>query len=90
MKDILTFLGLDYREASLITLYYVVLGITTQMNRLLNNMKIIVKKVKWTYWFSGNDYRVAKLSKLYLTVIGIIMQSLKWIGQLNFSKLAKS
>ena len=26
-KNILTFLGLDYREASLITLYYVVLGI---------------------------------------------------------------
>ncbi len=26
-KDILTFLGLDYREASLITLYFVVLGI---------------------------------------------------------------
>ena len=25
-KDILTFLGLDYRDASLITLYFVVLG----------------------------------------------------------------
>ena len=27
IKDILTFLGIDYREASLITLYFVVLGI---------------------------------------------------------------
>ena len=26
--DILTFLGLDYRDASLITLYFVVLGIS--------------------------------------------------------------
>ena len=27
-KDILTFFGLDYRDASLITLYFVVLGIS--------------------------------------------------------------
>ena len=27
-KDILMFLGLDYRDASLITLYFVVLGIS--------------------------------------------------------------
>ena len=29
-KDILTFLGLDYRDALLITLYFVVIGISIQ------------------------------------------------------------
>ena len=28
IKDILTFLGLDYKDASLITMYFVVLGIS--------------------------------------------------------------
>ena len=32
-KDILTFLGLDYRDASLITLYLVVIGISIQKIR---------------------------------------------------------
>ena len=29
LKDILTFLGLDYRDASFITLYLIVIGIST-------------------------------------------------------------
>ena len=59
--DILTFLGIDYRVALLITLYFVVPGI--------NIPKIGVKKVekstclKWTYRHSCYDYRVATLSK---------------------------
>ena len=32
-KDILTFLGLDYRDASLITLYLVVIGISIKKIR---------------------------------------------------------
>ena len=32
-KDILTFLGLNYGDASLITLYFVVLGINVPKNR---------------------------------------------------------
>ena len=33
VKDILTFLGLDYRDASLITVYLVVIGISIQRSR---------------------------------------------------------
>ena len=40
-KDILTFLGLDYRDASLITLYLVVIGISIIKTARLNK---IVKK----------------------------------------------
>ena len=67
-KDILTFLGLEYRDALLITLYFVVLGISMPKIRSigwLHHIKIVVKKVKkstclkWTYGHSGNDYRVA-------------------------------
>ncbi len=45
--DILTFIGLDYRVASLIKFYFVVPWINIP---------------KWTYVHSGNDYRVATLS----------------------------
>ena len=34
-KDILTFLGLDYRDALLITLYFVVPGISTSKIRTI-------------------------------------------------------
>ena len=39
-KDILTFLGLDYRNASLITLYFVVPGIIIPKTGLLYHIKI--------------------------------------------------
>ena len=56
-KDILTFLGLEYRDALLITLYFVVLGISffkNQINRMIlsnknkkkSYKKFVVKKVK--------------------------------------------
>ena len=59
-KDILTFLGLDYRDASLITLYLIELGISikkNQMNRIFLTFKTIIcchksKKsacYKWMY-----------------------------------------
>ena len=35
--DILTFLGLDYRESSLITLYFVVIGIIFQKSDQSDN-----------------------------------------------------
>ena len=88
--DILTFLGLDYRVALLIILYFVVPGIIIPKIRsigLLDHKKFVVKKakkstcLKWTYGHSGNDYRVATLSESYLTTTGITMQSLKSIGQ---------
>ena len=46
-KDILTFLGLDYRDASLITLYLNVLRISTeysvnQINRIFLTFKTII------------------------------------------------
>ena len=87
---ILTFLGLYYRVASLIMLYFVVPGISIPKIRsigLLDHIKIFVKKVKkstclkWTYGNFGNDYRVATLSKSYLTISGITTQNLKSIGQ---------
>ena len=69
--DILTFLGLDYRNVSLMTLYLDVIGVIIQKK---NKMIITHKKHK-----NGNNYRVATLAKSFLTVIGIIMQSLKSI-----------
>ena len=50
-KDTLTFLGLDYRDASLITLYFVVLGI------------IIPKKLSVPDGRSDPNYRKASLLK---------------------------
>ena len=47
--DILTFLGLDYRVASLETLYFVVPGINIpkiRSIRWLDQKKFVVKKVK--------------------------------------------
>ena len=66
-KDILTFLGLVYRDASLITIFY--------------HMKICWKStcLKWTKGHSDNDYRDATQTKSYTT--GITMQTLKLIGQ---------
>ena len=88
--DILTFLGLDYRVALLITLYFVVPGINIPKIRLIgwfDHIKICCSKskkstcLKRTYGHFGNDYRVATLSKSYLTIKGITMQNLKSIGQ---------
>ena len=47
-KDILTYLGLDYRDASLTTLYLVVIGISiqNQMNRMILTLKICCQKSK--------------------------------------------
>ena len=69
-KDILTFLGLVYRVASLITLYLVVLGISIKKSDESDNFNIqnLLSKskkstcFKWTYGLFGNDYRVAALS----------------------------
>ena len=55
--DILTFLGLDYRVASLITLYFVVSGICISKITsigLLDHKKIVVKKVKKIIMFKMN------------------------------------
>ena len=43
--DIVTFLGLDYRDASLITLYFVVLGISIPIISIgqFNHIKFVVK-----------------------------------------------
>ena len=49
LKDILTFLRLDYRDDSLKTLYFVVLGINiekNQINRIIISYKNLLKKVK--------------------------------------------
>ena len=48
-KDILTFLGLVYRDALLITLHLVVIGISFQKSEESDNFniqKFVVKKVK--------------------------------------------
>ena len=48
-KDVLTFLGLDYRDASLKTLYFDVLGNSIPIIRsigLLYHIKSFLKKVK--------------------------------------------
>ena len=76
IKNILTFLRIDYRDVLLIALYFVVLGISIPKIRtveLLYHIKFFCKNSKksiclqWKYRHSGNDYRVAKLSKSYLT-----------------------
>ena len=84
--DILTFLGLDYRVASLIILYFFVPGISIPKIRsigLLDHIKSKKKStcLKWTYGHSGNDYRVTTLSKSYLNTTILIMQNLKSIRQ---------
>ncbi len=47
-KDILTFLGLDYRDASLITMFFVVLGISILKNQIngiiLSHRNLLLKK----------------------------------------------
>ena len=82
-KDILTFLGLDYRDT-----YNIVLC-CPRNQYAKNNINQIIKShkkstcLKWTSGHYGNDYRVATLYKLYQTIItGITMQSLKSIGQI--------
>ena len=48
-KDIIKFLGLDFCDSSLITLYFVVLGINIKKIRwigLLYHIKVVVKIVK--------------------------------------------
>ena len=86
-KDILTYLGIDYRDSSNTTLYLVVIGISIQKIRWIGWFKICCQKVKksacfkWTYRLYSYDYRVAALSKSYLTVIGISIHCLKSIGQ---------
>ena len=48
-KDILTFIGLDYRDASLITFYFVVLGIGIQKSNnqiIISYKNLLLKKVK--------------------------------------------
>ena len=96
-KDILTFLGLDIRDASLKTLYLVLIESIFQKSDEsddFNIQKLVVKKSKksacfeWTYRLSGNDYRVDTLYKLYLTVTGINIQCLKPIGQFKHSTKA--
>ena len=81
--DILTFLGLYYRVASLITLYFVVPGINIPKIRSigLDHITISCKIFKMNVRKFGNDYRVATLSNSYLTTKGIIMQNFKSIGQ---------
>ena len=61
-KDILTFLELDYGNASLITMYIVVLGIRIKKNKTnwitLSHNNLMLKKLKsnmfkmdvWTFW----------------------------------------
>ena len=44
-KDILTFLGLDYRDAWFITLYFVVLGISIPKIRSIGYKNLLLKKV---------------------------------------------
>ena len=69
-EDILAFLGLNYKDASIITMYFVVLGISIpnirpyQYRIILwhKNCFLKSKKATWTYGLSGNDYRVASLS----------------------------
>ncbi len=41
----------------------------------------------WIYGLFGHKYRAATLSTLHLTVLGIIIQSLKWIGHFDITKL---
>ena len=87
---ILTFLGLYYRNASLISVLCCPRNQYTknQTNRIIRSHTNLLLKMfkkstflKWTYGHSDNDYRVATLSNSYLTIIGITMQNLKSIGQ---------
>ena len=63
LKDILTFLGLDYRDTLLITLYLVVKGISIKKSvyRIILTFKNLLSKskksvcFKWKYGLSGND-----------------------------------
>ena len=89
-KDILTFLGVDYRDASPITMYFVVLVISIPKNQInqiiLSNKNLLSKSkkstcLKWTYEHSGNDYRFTMLFKSNLITTGIAIQSLKTIRQ---------
>ena len=63
-KDILTFLGLDYRDALLIALYLVVIGISIKKSNELENFsiqKFVVNKVKKSAcfkWTSGLSSRL--------------------------------
>ena len=63
-KEILTFLGLAYRDASLKTLYLVVIGISinNKIKKCCQNGKESTC-FKWTYVHSDNDYSVATLPK---------------------------
>ena len=46
-KDVLTFLGLDYRDASLLTLFFVIQYSKNQINRIIITHKnFILKKLK--------------------------------------------
>ena len=67
-KDILTFIGSDYRDALIKILYHY----------------IIQKNFKFFEWphKPNNDCRVAMHSRFSITITGIIMQSLKSIGQI--------
>ncbi len=88
-KNKLKVLGLDYSEASLITLFLVVIGTSIPKIRWI---KIVVIKglkstwFKWMYGHSGNEYRVATFPKSYKANKEIIIQSLKSIGKSNLSK----
>ena len=72
-KDILTCLVLDYRDASLITLYFVVLGISikkSDQSEYISDENLLLKSqkstcLKWTYGNSGYDYTVTMLSNYY-------------------------
>ena len=83
--DILTFLGIGYKDASLITctLFSKEKYSKNQINQIIilhKNMSLKQLKIrmyKWTYGHSDNEYRVATLSKSFLTTTGITMQSLK-------------
>ncbi len=63
--DILTYLRLIYRDASLLT------------TRLIFQLSLFQSTIKWTYILSSNDLRVTTMYNLYLTVAGIIMHSFK-------------
>ncbi len=86
-KDIHTFLGLEYRDVSLITFYFVTLVISIPKIRsigLFNHKKLKINMFKMnaqTFDVFSNDYRVVTFPKSYLTTKGIHMQCLKSKGQ---------
>ena len=57
--DTLTFLGLNYKDVSLITLYFVIL-IPKIRWIIISHKNFLSKKMLKTF---GNDFIVAKLSK---------------------------